>query len=451
MTPPVRSLMGNDESISGLSSKYSMKSCWKTQIIHPTDFGMTFLVVALLLLLKTPDSLTNPQFWAEDGAVFFQQQFGHGLPQLFNVYNGYLHIIPRAVAWIATFFSYQDSPLVYNLAALCIDTAAITYFSFKSRILAPAWITVMAFMLMPSNNVIFGNLTNVQWFLQFALFAAVLYPARQKKMREDALPVIVVLAIALTGPFSIFCALITFGIGLTLLVIRLSKTTLPIRQTLNHWWTSINKRYLAATVIGAAVQLFFLVLTPRGQFASGPFSPEVAKCLFFKGLQFHTFGAVFLPDILFAGVAAVLLVYATFCLWHCPSISLLLMLAIFIFASLQLLGVSHNASLNTLVSPSAFAGDRYYFFAKTGFWVCLTSSLNKLSRSKYYRQLFLLAPACLVFVSMLNLHHLRRSPLPDLHWKQASEVINSGKRDVVIPINPAPWVIRLTLPEGSTR
>jgi hypothetical protein len=184
---------------------------------------------------------------------------------------------------------------------------------------------------------------------------------------------------------------------------------------------------------------------------SGAFSPEVAKLLFLKGTQFHTFGSVLLPDILLAIVAAILLVYAILYFWHHFTPHWLIMCAMAVFAALQLLGVSSNAALGALVSPVAFTGDRYYFFTKIAFWICLTFILNKLSRGRYSRPLFLLAPACLVFVAVLNVHYLRRPPLPDLHWKQASAVISSGRRSVVIPINPAPWEIRLTLPDRSTR
>jgi hypothetical protein len=173
--------------------------------------------------------------------------------------------------------------------------------------------------------------------------------------------------------------------------------------------------------------------------------------LFLKGFQYHTFGNVLLPDPLLAIAAAMLIVCAILYFWRHLSPHWLIICAMAIFAALQLLGVSSNTALGTLVSPVAFTGDRYYFFAKIAFWICFTFCLSKLSSGRYSQPLFLLAPACLVFIAMLNVHHLRRPPLSDLHWKQASAVISSGQRSVVIPINPAPWEIRLTLPDRSTQ
>ena len=113
------------------------------------------LLIFFILAGKSPDAISNPQLWAEDGTVFFAQQFGHALPQVFTTYAGYLHLIPRLIAWIATAFSYNTEPLIYNFAALCIDSAAILYFAQRSQLLAPTWLTIAAFALTPTNGEIF--------------------------------------------------------------------------------------------------------------------------------------------------------------------------------------------------------------------------------------------------------------------------------------------------------
>jgi hypothetical protein len=59
------------------------------------------LAAAVLLALRKPWALHTPQFWAEDGSIFMTQDDLLG-PRAFLVpYNGYLHLLPRLVAWIA--------------------------------------------------------------------------------------------------------------------------------------------------------------------------------------------------------------------------------------------------------------------------------------------------------------------------------------------------------------
>ncbi len=69
-----------------------------------TPAGWAFFLSVAVVVLKTPDALRLPQFWAEDGAVFFSQQWGHLIPRIFVPYGGYLNVIPPhgSLLWLAT-------------------------------------------------------------------------------------------------------------------------------------------------------------------------------------------------------------------------------------------------------------------------------------------------------------------------------------------------------------
>src|SRR3954469_13020568 len=54
-----------------------------------------------ILFARRPDMVLNPQFWAEDGPVFFAQARIHGIAALVEPYAGYFHTVLRLVAWIA--------------------------------------------------------------------------------------------------------------------------------------------------------------------------------------------------------------------------------------------------------------------------------------------------------------------------------------------------------------
>src|SRR5579872_3939418 len=61
--------------------------------------------IMLLLFLRRPDALLNPQFFAEDGVVFFHDQLLFGLwESLWIPHGGYLLIVQRLTAWWASFF-----------------------------------------------------------------------------------------------------------------------------------------------------------------------------------------------------------------------------------------------------------------------------------------------------------------------------------------------------------
>src|ERR1035441_588482 len=53
------------------SSDVQAPFCW-------SRFVALFLFVCALFVLRRPDALLHPQFWAEDGTLLFQSQLIHG-------------------------------------------------------------------------------------------------------------------------------------------------------------------------------------------------------------------------------------------------------------------------------------------------------------------------------------------------------------------------------------
>src|SRR5512139_1888487 len=97
-----------------------------------TPSGSTRLLLgallAALLLLRNPASLLHPQFWAEDGTLFFQQAFDSGfLSTVLQPASGYLHAFPRLVAGLSLLFPMEQAPLVFNLAAFAVQLAPALY------------------------------------------------------------------------------------------------------------------------------------------------------------------------------------------------------------------------------------------------------------------------------------------------------------------------------------
>lgn len=78
------------------------------------------IVLAPLLIIYTraPDAFHSPNFWAEDGVIFFRQWQALGLSSLFETYNGYLHLAPRLVAALAGWAPLEQTIAIYVVASL---------------------------------------------------------------------------------------------------------------------------------------------------------------------------------------------------------------------------------------------------------------------------------------------------------------------------------------------
>src|SRR5436190_23821070 len=77
----------------------------------------TLLVCGMILFARRPDLIRLPQFWAEDGAVFFLQSRTLGADALIEPSAGYLHTVQRLVAWLASWTDPVLSPAIYVGAA----------------------------------------------------------------------------------------------------------------------------------------------------------------------------------------------------------------------------------------------------------------------------------------------------------------------------------------------
>ena len=104
-------------------------SCKRTGTITPSRSTRLLFstLLAALLLLRSPGSLLHPQFWAEDGTLFFQEAFNHGfLGTILQPASGYLHRSPDS--WpVFRCSSRWTAPLIFNLAAFVVQLIPAFY------------------------------------------------------------------------------------------------------------------------------------------------------------------------------------------------------------------------------------------------------------------------------------------------------------------------------------
>src|SRR5262245_25784030 len=132
--------------------------------------GVTAAVMLLRVLRRT-DGVTNPQFWAEDGSVLFQDNLALGCWRaLHTFYQGFPYLEQRLVACASTPFPIVSVPLVYHLVAYAIAAASLASFSllgFRHVIRSDARRAVfcLAVAALPMATPLVGSLTNTGWFL----------------------------------------------------------------------------------------------------------------------------------------------------------------------------------------------------------------------------------------------------------------------------------------------
>lgn len=132
--------------------------------------------VALLLVARRLDGITNPQFWAEDGFVFFQDNLLLGCrTALATFFRGFPYVGQRLIACAATPVPLVHVPLAYNLAAYLIAAASLATFSLPAfrhvvRRDGLRIVFCLAVAAMPPARELVASLTNTSWFLGVWLF-----------------------------------------------------------------------------------------------------------------------------------------------------------------------------------------------------------------------------------------------------------------------------------------
>ena len=107
------------------------------------------LLAFIALLSRNPEHLLHPQFFAEDGWLFFSGAASHGFRAVFASYQGYLHLVPRLVASAAAPLPWEWQPLLYAWAAAAC-TIYVVWRVFSARLpLIVAAISSAALLVVP--------------------------------------------------------------------------------------------------------------------------------------------------------------------------------------------------------------------------------------------------------------------------------------------------------------
>jgi hypothetical protein len=386
------------------------------------DLGWRGAVVAvavtwLLVYLRAPQAILTPQFWGEDGNIFFVQQHIHGSSVLFWPYQGYSVLYQRLGAALASQISITYAPELYFagwLAAASWSAATIAV----ARV-PFAWLYGSLLMIAPHGGPIFGSLTNAQWMLVPALVFVLATPP-PAGMIARANQLLLVAISGLSGPFSI-------------LALPLAAWRLWQRQC------RFDTVLAAVAVIVATVQLGIMLSSPDR--AGMP--PETAHWLSGLRMADRWFGqlvhgqptdnlaAVLWVTLLLAGIVTVL--------WNDRNrIELLLLL---LFAALIVFGGWYKYRNSANSFGPLRGGDRYFFVPRLiVIWILVRGVLGARPSS--------VIPAAALTAIAFNYTMWSRPILPVLDWRSAAARIERGE-ETHFPINPLtrpPAMWHVTIP-----
>ena len=140
--------------------------------------------------------------WAEDGTIFFAQDFERGATSLFDGYGGQLLLAHRSIALGASIFPLAWRPAIYVISAFAV-TLACCSLVLSSRWCAPVSFPVrvvclFALVSMPGTDEIMFTLTNIHWWLAVGVVILGLLDDPRSRLGRVAEAAFVIV-VALTG------------------------------------------------------------------------------------------------------------------------------------------------------------------------------------------------------------------------------------------------------------
>ena len=319
-----------------------------------------FAAAIILMFFRNPRIFADPEPFWEDMSIFLAQEYIVGFPDtLLITHSGYLHVIPRIVAWIGLCFGLSHAMAVMNLIVLLFKALTV-YLIFSSKEIGSAFIrySLCAYLiLMPFPMEIYNNITNLQWWLIYLM--AMLIIRRETSAWGLFFSCVLLLLSGLSGVNSIL-----FAVPCAILVLTLRNRQCLIKSVL--------------IIACAMVQFYFLTKSPRiaGIRYAGDFIDIID--LFVNRCIYHTLVNSYSRSFLNFMVFIAYLALAAFNLWHYrrkPAVWF-----IFIFAVIYTVSINYFFMEILVEFPEIFiyglGSERYFVFPRVCTFLLLVSTIN---------------------------------------------------------------------------
>ena len=318
---------------------------------------------ALIMASHRPSNFLQPQFWAEDGHVWYEQAYQEGLLRpMLHTQAGYIQTFPRIVADVTLLVPLHIAPLLMNIvsaligglpAVFLLSSRAAGWASFRVRVAM-----ALMYLCLPNSAEWHGTVTNCMWV--FALLVPMVLLAQQPRgWPGRAFDLAVITLGGLTGPFALLLAPVAWAMA---------------------WYRRAGWRTIYAALITALAVVQGLAVVATGGRAHqtlgasfGVLANILGVRIFLSSLIGTTVrfmsppGPIVFPAMI--TLAALLLIGVA--LWRSS-----LELKLFAFFCLEMLAAELRAPLINSSRPPwpellLIGGSRYYLFPMLAFLLCL--------------------------------------------------------------------------------
>ncbi|WP_138499133.1 hypothetical protein [Nostoc sp. PA-18-2419] len=412
-----------------------------------------FLLAFILIISRRPDAILNPQFWAEDGTVFYAQTYNNGIiNSLFSPYAGYLDAIARLTAAFSMLFSFKSAPLVFNLIAIIIQILPVNFLiSSRFSKLIPninyrIYISFL-YLALPGCYEVNANITNAQWRIALLIFMAII--SKSSNFLVNLFDILIILIGGLTGPFSILIIL-----AILFLIIFEKKSNQKKR---------INNLFYIKLVLLLGTALTQILVLTNNQIGQSRISKigsiflsfnDVRKILeiltnqvfsmSFFGTHITNYLINSLPESLYIILNITLLIVGSIILFYLLLKSSIELRAFIIFATLiPFTAIALEFPHVTLFEPVGVGG-RYWFnlvlaFSLGTIWLCYKIYSIKTHMAKIF------AVTILATMSIGIVTDWQHPAFTDFKFAKYADrfmELPSGQ-EIIIPTNPEPWSMKL--------
>lgn len=396
--------------------------------------ALASFLALLAIVSRQPSLFTHPQFWAEDGKVWYAQAYNTGwLHSLTQPLGGYLNTLQRLGAGAALLVPFRWAPLVMSMEGLLMQALPVPILlSARCRNWAPLSVRLLfavAYIGIPNVREIHVVCTNCHWHLAVAeLFLA--FAAAPRSLFGRIFDVATFLLGSVCGPFMVlllpFLAIFWWfrRQRWSLVIIAVLAAGSAVQFSLmSHFKEARHHLYLGASV-GKLIRMLggdVFIAAVRGSFAYG-FYERFWICL----------------------VAAVVgLALIAYCFRFSR-----LEVRLFLLYCFALLAASLRSPLTPIVPVPLWdfilgtGGLRYWFFPSLAFLFAVLWCAT-LARSRVMR----LAGIGLALILCVGIvQGWRIPPLADFHFAQYAAEFEAAPpgTHVFIPLNPsAEWLMEL--------
>jgi hypothetical protein len=408
-------------------------SSWQLHIL-------IFVTGFAIVVLRRPDAILNPQFWAEDGAFWYADAYNKGvIHSIFLPLSGYFQTITRFIGAFVQIFPFSSAPLVFNVIAIIIKVLPANLFvSSRFSLLIPnQYMRIFVsflYLALPNSREIHANLAGSQWHLALLAFMVIIAaPSLQPIWR--CFDIGVILISGLSGPFSLMLT--------------------PIAAL--RWYLIREKWSLALFLLAGSCALIQIIsLVPTMLDSRSPMTLGATPGLFVRILSSQVFLGTLIGQrglerivspsgwygVVSFGIAIIGLAMIINALFRGPmELRLFIIFAALIFGTALISPqVSYTIpQWQALSSPGG--GGRYWFIPMLAF---LTVLIWMLARS-YSSKSRIFAASLLSIMAIGIILDWQHPRFTDFNFKDHAHRLETSPKGtiVLIPINPPGWSMSL--------